>query len=84
MTARAPAGQDRPTPIPTALSDLFFNHDLSDAYHDGADPEDDGATRFDADKLAAEARIFLDCLEALGVGGLPTTSELIEDFYGRI
>lgn len=61
------------------ISDLFFNHDLSEAHvHDGAGK----FAGYDDVKLREEAALFLNCLYQLGVA-VPTIDELIADYYNR-
>jgi hypothetical protein len=63
------------------LSDLFFNHDLSNAYVEGA--KDDGGD-YDDEKLKEEAETFLGFLRGMGVTDLPSAEELVEDFRARL
>jgi hypothetical protein len=67
-------------PVPTALSDLFFNHDNDAARLFAKGGEFD---RWDEDLLAEEAATVLGCLESLGLSGLPEPEDLVEDFLGR-
>lgn len=62
------------------ISDLFFNTDFS-----GCGNNDDRGKfiGYDHAKLQAEADMFLNCLQRLGVPA-PSRDELIADFYGRL
>lgn len=61
----------------TAVSDLFFNTDVSDAF-------DTETGLWTIPLLESYADEFLGYLEDLGVKGLPDTEDLVEDFLGRL
>jgi hypothetical protein len=63
------------------ISDLFFNTDLTGA-HEECDDDKDFAG-YDTNKLREEARMFLACLDRLGVA-VPSVDALLEDFNGRL
>lgn len=58
------------------ISDLFFNTD----HHFRAGDKTEAGHH---DNLPEEAQDFLDCLDRLGVP-VPTSQELIADFYNRL
>ena len=58
------------------LSDLFFNHDNSDAFNEEGE--------LDNAQLLQNAEDFLVMLDELGVVELPTARELCEDFWERL
>lgn len=64
------------------LSDLFFNHDVSQAKL--FDPAKGVFTGYDQDKLRVIAEDFLGTLGELGVKNLPKPDELAQDFLGRL
>lgn len=64
----------------TDISDLFFNTDLSVAELRDANQQ---FTGYDNAKLEEEARLFLACLDRLGVT-IPTVEELLADFRLRL
>lgn len=65
--------------VDTDISDLFFNHDLSECklFNKGV------FEGYDEDKLRQEAELFLASLSRLGVH-TPSSDALIRDFYDRI
>jgi hypothetical protein len=63
------------------ISDLFFNSDLSLAkVHD----RDGGFVGYDDEALRCEAKLFLEYLARLTVGGVPSVDDLVADFYERV
>lgn len=77
-----PDADTGPGRVDAHVSDLFFNHDLS-----GAHRTSDGSGGFDGyddAKLHEEAAFVLRCLDKLGVQGLPSTEQLVADFYSRL
>lgn len=62
------------------ISDLFFNTDVSAAAQHDLNGK---FTGWDHDKLCAEAQMFLDCLQRLGVDA-PPIDDLIADFHKRV
>jgi hypothetical protein len=65
------------------ISDLFFNTGLTECAKENADGTFAG---YDDVMLRAEAILFLQYLDRMGVIGVPRPSvdELLADFYGRI
>lgn len=79
MNMAVAVANDRRPGVPTALSDLFFNHDNS-----GAIVTEKGEfVRFDEDRLTEEANAVLGLLEMLGLSGLPDAVDLVADFLDR-
>lgn len=73
------ANSNRMMTVPTALSDLFFNHDNSNAVV----TEQGAFVRHDEDVLAENAADVLAWLETLGLSRLPEPSALVADFLAR-
>lgn len=67
--------------IDERLSDLFFNLD-----HAHAKKRDTHGNfvEFDADSINTTAVWFLRCMRDLGVRNVPSTQELVNDFYARV
>ena len=66
--------------INPAISDLFFNHDLSRCILRDAQGHFEG---YDDEGLAKEAGWFLDALKSLGVT-VPSIDALVSDFHRRL
>lgn len=62
------------------ISDLFFNTDLSDAV---MQDEKGMFVGYDETKLQDEALMFLGSLTRLNID-VPTSDDLIENFYSRL
>ncbi len=62
------------------ISDLFFNHDVSDAVTTDATGAFDG---YDVEKLREIASNFIGYLERLGVDS-PTPDALVQNFINRV
>lgn len=71
--------------INNGISDLYFNHDKSEAenppVHNRGQPAQFGG--YDETLLGLNAGNFVLMLEIAGVQNIPTTDELIADFYSR-
>lgn len=62
------------------VSDLFFNHDLTDAI----ERENGQIVGWNMEKLREEAETFLGSVERLAPGKAPTVDHLIADFFARM
>jgi hypothetical protein len=74
--------------VATAISDLFFNHDLSEAKIPDSGKLNEIAFADDrmgyrVSVLTGIAQGMLDLLDSLGVA-VPTAEELVADFYARL
>jgi len=63
------------------LSDIFFNR----AFDEECKQYDRGQfVGYNHEAMITEAETLLFSLDGLGVGGLPSPEELVEDFYARV
>lgn len=63
------------------ISDLFFNHDHTAAWHPGG--KDEGGY-YDPAGIEEQANEFVEMLDRIGAGPLPTGEALAADFFARM